>query len=267
MGDPRFSFAVQIDAFSDEVPGAASVRQLVSSGVRVSFAGAEAPGEGSPLTFTYATETGWPGPVPVQVLVVRTTRSQVVSGTITEHNGQWQWSGGGRVVPLAANNPCVTRVWPGGHGMTEHEYDEFCKTLIVEPPVPPGIAGTVNFSYDLSTGAVAGDVNGAAGQPFSIQRAVPSGGAFDLSFTVLAEDMRRFARDIAPLFRPVDVQHMRPQFDPTRYEDVKTFAVAINLAVNASPTSGGRMPPQPDAPWPPGYKLVFKQWMDQGMQP
>lgn len=268
MGDPRFSFSLRITRFADSVPGPADLAALVSSDVQVSFAGRAATASGQPPAFSYATNTSWPSAVPIQLLVVRYTRSQVVHGSIQEHNGHWQWTGGGHSIPLAADNPCVTRVWPGGHPMTDREYNEFCKTYIAIAPVPPGIVGTVNLSYDLSTDVAAGDVSGPAGTPLRVNGNLGSAGSFHLEFVIDATDTRSFARDIRPMFRPVDVAHMaKAGMDLTSYAEVQLVAPQIDRAVRADASSGIRMPPPPDAAWPPGYQLVFQQWMAQGMQP
>jgi hypothetical protein len=259
---------LRVTRFVDSVPGPANLVGLVSSDVQVSFAGQAATASGQPPVFTYATNTGWPGTVPIQLLVVRTTRTQVVQGSIHEHNGRWQWTGGGHSVPLAADNPCVTRVWPGGRPMTDREYHVFCRTHIATAPVPPGIVATVNLSYDLSTDSVAGDATGPAGATLTVNGSLGSAGSFSLDFVVDANETRGFTRDIRPLFRPVDVAHMNHAgMDLTSYTEVKLVATQIDRAVRADAASGIRMPPPPDAAWPPGYVLVFTQWMAQGMQP
>ncbi len=72
-----------------------------------------------------------------------------------------------------------------------------------------------------------------------------------------------FARDIRPLFRTVDIDHMKPHgLDLSSYDDVKRHASAIYDQVSQS-----RMPPPPDTSWPPNRVQVFKTWIDDGMQP
>jgi hypothetical protein len=70
--------------------------------------------------------------------------------------------------------------------------------------------------------------------------------------------MLSFAKDIRPLFRPMDVQSMRRFFDLHDYAAVKQHAQAIYEAV-----ADGTMPC--DAPWPEAKVARFKQWMDANM--
>ena len=70
--------------------------------------------------------------------------------------------------------------------------------------------------------------------------------------------MVRFAKDIRPLFRSMDVTSMRRMFDLHDYDDVKENAQAIYDAV-----AEGTMPC--DAPWPEAKVARFKQWMDANM--
>jgi len=263
VSGPRFAFQVHVDALIDQVPGSADQRSLVSTSPQVSIAGAPAMSAGA-STFVYETTTDWPGPVPVQMLVVRHTHPRSVSGSIQKQGGHWHWSGGGHSVPLSPDDPCVTRVWPGGRGMTDHEFAIFCKTRIVEAPVPPGIVGTVNFTYDLASDQIAGDVHGPAGTAFDVPKDLTLNGRFDLRFTVTSLDARGFARDVRPLFRDKDIQSMRFAFDLSSYADVQAHASEIYNAVSVV-SSSFVMPC--DGRWPPGPVQVFKQWMDQGMQP
>ena len=264
MGAPRFSFQVQIDALTDEVPGTPAERAQVSASVQVSAAGGPLSPGSDPTTFIYATNTDYPAPVPVQIVVTRFTQPRIVRGTITKTGGHWHWSGGGLQIPLAANDPCVTRVWPGGRGMTDHEYAEFCTTRILEAPVPPGVVATVNLTYDLATGQVAGDVSGPPGTRLPLRRDLSPNGAVDLVFTLSPIDRRGFAADVRPLFRDKDVQSMLFAFNLASYDDVTANATQIYQAVSVHSASFV-MPC--DGPWPPGPVLVFKQWMDQGLAP
>ncbi len=72
-----------------------------------------------------------------------------------------------------------------------------------------------------------------------------------------------FAKDIRPLFRTVDVNHMKQLgLDLSSYDDVKDHASDIYDQV-----SNGGMPPLPDRPWSQERVQTFKIWMDDGMQP
>ena len=76
-----------------------------------------------------------------------------------------------------------------------------------------------------------------------------------------------YATQIKPLFTALDQNHMLKarHFDLWKYDDVKTWADAIYSAVQA-----GTMPPpgsEPEAPWTQAKIQLFKQWMDDGMQP
>ena len=72
-----------------------------------------------------------------------------------------------------------------------------------------------------------------------------------------------FARDIKPLFRTIDIDHMKPLgLDLSSYDDVKKHASIIYDQVNH-----GKMPPPPNASWPQDRVQIFKTWMDGGMQP
>ena len=264
MDGPRFAFEVHIEALTERIPGPADLRNLVSTHPKVSIAGAPAPSTGDPSTFGYQIHTDWPGMVPVQILVVRQTRTRSVHGSIQEQGGHWQWTGGGQRIPLAADDPCVTRVWPGGREMSDHEFTIFCRTRIISAPVAPGILGAINFSYDLAAERVTGDVNGPAGRRFTLQKDLGPSGGFELDFTVRALDTRGFASDVRPLFRDKDIQSMRFAFDLSSYDDVKTNARDIYSAVSVV-SSSFVMPC--DGRWPPGPILVFKQWMDQGQLP
>ena len=71
-----------------------------------------------------------------------------------------------------------------------------------------------------------------------------------------------FATDIRPLFRDSpDVATMkRMGLDLSSYEDVKANAEGIY-----SRLEDGSMPC--DEPWPKQQVSLFKQWMDEGMEP
>jgi hypothetical protein len=73
--------------------------------------------------------------------------------------------------------------------------------------------------------------------------------------------MPSFAKDIRPLFRNVDIEHMKPLgLDLSSYDDVRDRADDIYDQV-----SNGFMPP--DQPWSQDLIQLFRDWMDGGMQP
>ena len=72
-----------------------------------------------------------------------------------------------------------------------------------------------------------------------------------------------FARDIRPLFREIDVDHMkRANLDLSDYATVKAKARAIEQAV-----AEGSMPPRPDPPWSAEMVTTLKAWIDEGCPP
>jgi hypothetical protein len=116
---------------------------------------------------------------------------------------------------------------------------------------------------------VTGDATGPAGTVFHLHKDLAGNGQIDLRFVVNALDARGFARDIHPLFRPVDIQSMKsPErsapFDLSSYDDVRDNAPSIARALTWT-LQRSKMPC--DGKWPPGRLLVFQQWMDQGMLP
>jgi hypothetical protein len=73
--------------------------------------------------------------------------------------------------------------------------------------------------------------------------------------------MPSFAKDIRPLFRNVDIEHMKPLgLDLSSYDDVCDRADDIYDQV-----SNGFMPP--DQPWSQDLIQLFRDWMDGGMLP
>ena len=73
--------------------------------------------------------------------------------------------------------------------------------------------------------------------------------------------MPSFAKDIRPLFRNVDIEHMKPLgLDLSSYDDVRDRADDIYDQV-----SNGFMPP--DQPWSQDLIQLLRDWMDGGMQP
>jgi hypothetical protein len=70
-----------------------------------------------------------------------------------------------------------------------------------------------------------------------------------------------FATDIRPLFRDVDVAHMKPLgYDLSDYDEVKKNSDAIYAAVES-----GSMPP--DTRWTDATCAIFKAWQDEGCPP
>jgi len=70
-----------------------------------------------------------------------------------------------------------------------------------------------------------------------------------------------FAADIRPLFRPSDIEEMKPNgIDLCSYEEVKRRAQDIygRLAAQNMPC---------DQPWSAAHIEKFKYWMDSGMNP
>lgn len=73
-----------------------------------------------------------------------------------------------------------------------------------------------------------------------------------------------FARDILPLFRPVDIEHMNDQvgLDLSDFDVVRTSADAISRRMKGL---GGRvMPPPPDPPLSAAQIALFDTWVAEG---
>jgi len=72
--------------------------------------------------------------------------------------------------------------------------------------------------------------------------------------------MPGFAADIRPLFRDKDVKRMAFAFDLASYDDVKSNAPGIyeRLADGSMPCDGA---------WSPEQIALFRQWIDDGLQP
>ena len=78
----------------------------------------------------------------------------------------------------------------------------------------------------------------------------------EVSMTTLS-----FAADIRPLFRPFDVESMKPAgLDLSSYEEVKKRAQAVYARLSAK-----QMPC--DKPWSDSQVQKFKEWMEGGMEP
>jgi len=78
-----------------------------------------------------------------------------------------------------------------------------------------------------------------------------------------------FAKDIRPLFKQLDIDHMKWFCDLGSYDDVKLHAQEILNRLKA--TSGPVMPPPPskggDGPWSTDNIALFQSWVDGGYQP
>ena len=72
--------------------------------------------------------------------------------------------------------------------------------------------------------------------------------------------MPSFQTDIRPLFREYDRENMDYSFDLWEYDDVKDNADDILDRLEE-----GDMPC--DAPWPEERIALFRQWVDEGMEP
>jgi len=73
-----------------------------------------------------------------------------------------------------------------------------------------------------------------------------------------------FARDILPLFRPVDIEHMNDQvgLDLSDYDTVRGAADSISRRLKGV---GGRiMPPPPDPPLSSARAELFDRWVADG---
>ena len=259
---PLFGFQLQVLGLQDTAPSEPPQLSAVST-----FPNILINGQVQAWTADYEANTNYPGyePVVIAIMVMQETAGQTIHGSIEELHGAWYWVGGGQRMPLAPDDPCVTRVWPEGRPMSDQDYDRFCKTRVI--PGTENTACTFGLYYDLATEQISGDANGSAGTILDLHN-----GSIELSFTVNPLDARSFQRDILPLFRPSDISAMRDPFGPpypldlTSYQAVKANAQSINIMLNASPTSPTAHMPC-DGWWPPGPLLVFQQWIDQGTPP
>ncbi|RZL85271.1 MAG: hypothetical protein EOP32_00405 [Rhodococcus sp. (in: high G+C Gram-positive bacteria)] len=74
-----------------------------------------------------------------------------------------------------------------------------------------------------------------------------------------------FARDIRPLFRQKDLDHMNFRLDLRNLEDVRENA---RLIVDRVSDHGGPvMPPMPDQRWTPGQVQLLERWIAEGCPP
>jgi hypothetical protein len=72
-----------------------------------------------------------------------------------------------------------------------------------------------------------------------------------------------FTRDILPLFRPIDIEHMRDiRIDLSQYNSVRESADVIRERVQGPEES--RMPPEPDQPWTKAQIDLFAKWIADG---
>lgn len=79
----------------------------------------------------------------------------------------------------------------------------------------------------------------------------------------MASGSLSFANDIRPLFRDIDVAHMKAAgFDLSKYDDVKARAQSIYEVVSTR-----KMPPSPGPAWSAETCATFAAWMDQGSPP
>lgn len=87
--------------------------------------------------------------------------------------------------------------------------------------------------------------------------------AFIMTRTGAHQTTTSFARDILPLFRPKDVQHMIDArgLDLTEYEVVKSEAE--NILGRVRRTGAGRMPIPPDAKWTKAQIDLFAKWIEE----
>lgn len=84
--------------------------------------------------------------------------------------------------------------------------------------------------------------------------------------TVLPSATTSFARDIVPLFRPIDVSHMLDLLmDLGDYATVR--AEADNILERVSIAGQRRMPPPPAPAWTQAQISLFAKWMDDGFPP
>jgi hypothetical protein len=75
-----------------------------------------------------------------------------------------------------------------------------------------------------------------------------------------------FARDVLPLFRPVDIQHMRNRgLDLTDFDAVRGSATTISRRLKGQ--GGRRMPPPPDTPLTDAQIERFDTWIAEGFPP
>ena len=76
-----------------------------------------------------------------------------------------------------------------------------------------------------------------------------------------------YARDVQPLFRPIDIEHMNDQagMDLTDFAVVRGSAASISERLKG--LGGRRMPPPPDPPLTPAQIALFDTWIAEGFPP
>jgi hypothetical protein len=75
-----------------------------------------------------------------------------------------------------------------------------------------------------------------------------------------------FARDVLPLFRQKDIDHMKAQnLDLAKFDAVRGKAASISARLKR--TGPGRMPPAPDRPLTPEQIALFDTWIAEGCPP
>jgi Ferritin-like len=90
--------------------------------------------------------------------------------------------------------------------------------------------------------------------------------AFIETRTIPATTTTSFARDILPLFRPVDIDHMTKRgLDLSIYETVKDAADSILERVKEpDPPTGRPMPPPPHQRWTESQTGLLERWIAEG---
>jgi hypothetical protein len=73
-----------------------------------------------------------------------------------------------------------------------------------------------------------------------------------------------FAKDILPLFRAIDIQHMRPR--GVSLDDAAFMQVPANAQRVLDTLTSQSMPPGGPF-WPPEQLALFQKWIDEGLQP
>jgi hypothetical protein len=87
--------------------------------------------------------------------------------------------------------------------------------------------------------------------------------AFIATHTIPSTSTTSFSRDILPLFRPVDIDHMAGDVDLSSYETVKESALQIRDHLEATIEGVPVMPPSPDQRWTKAQTELFRRWMTE----
>jgi hypothetical protein len=89
--------------------------------------------------------------------------------------------------------------------------------------------------------------------------------AFIATRTIPSISTTSFSRDILPLFRPVDVEHMTMfGVDLSTYETVKAGAQTILDRLTQADPLLEMMPPPPHQPWTKAQTDLFERWKEEG---